>query len=63
MQTLDFHAFIADIEARKAMLGGALPASRLRNGGGVRTPEKRAALERAARRARAAGLKPVPASF
>lgn len=63
MQTVDFGAFIADTEARRASIGSVAPVSRLRNGGGSRTPEKRAALVRAADRARAAGVEPVPANF
>ena len=59
MRKQSLYGFLEDIEARKRELGvdenpGAI--ERLRNRGGGRTPEKRDLLQRAARRARAAGV-------
>lgn len=64
MQTLTLNTLIADKKSRARLFGvDAVPVDSLRNKGANRTPAKRAALARAAARARAAGVEPVAAYF
>jgi hypothetical protein len=56
---------LAGIAARKAALGLDVPGSddALRNPGDRRTPEKREMLQCIEERARAVGIKPLPANY
>lgn len=67
MTRRSFEVFAAEIRARKARLRAAgvrLPSDEeMRNTGRRRTTEKRALLERADERAKAAGREPVDQSY
>jgi hypothetical protein len=66
MNTVELASYLKRIQARKAALapGGDMPAMvSCRNGGARRTEGKRSALARAETRAKAAGVKPVPADY
>lgn len=65
MKTIELEAYLGGIKARKAKLAadGLSVVESCRNGGGRRTPEKRAALKRAENRAKAAGVQPISANF
>ena len=62
MRTQSLYGFLEDIEARKRELGvdeSPQATESLRNRGDSRKPAKRVLLERATRRARAAGISAV----
>ena len=59
MRTASLYGFLKEIEARKRELGvdeSPRATEALRNRGNKRTPAKRVLLQRATRRARAAGV-------